>query len=65
MSFSSHSLLAKVQALDRRNTGGFTKRPGSEREVGKLSTFAKIIIMRIDQETEAGLEGMLGYKGGK
>lgn len=33
--------------------------------MGKLSTFAKIIIMMIGQETEAGLEGMLGYKEGK
>lgn len=65
MSLSSHSLLAKVQALGRRKVGGFTKRPGSEREVGELSAFAKITIMMIDQETEAGLEGMLGYEEGK
>lgn len=54
---SPATLLAKVQALGRRNIGGFTKRPGSEREVGKLSTFAKIVIMMIDQDTEAGTYG--------
>lgn len=33
--------------------------------MGELSAFAKITIMMIDQETEAGLEGMLGYEEGK
>lgn len=53
MSFSSHSLLAKVQALGRRKVGGFAKGPESKREV--LREVAMIIIMMIDQETEAGL----------